>query len=1432
MKIHEMLMVAAAGTMLSAAGASAQTSALKIYQIYGGGGNPGATYTSDCVVLFNSGASPASLNGCSLQVPTGAGATTWPVPASTTYRVNLPNATVLPGKFYMVQTFTLSGGAGVPLTPTPDFVANTLNLATTEGKIALMSSTAAGTGACAGTPVGSGGAVIDFVSFGNNNGGAGTCNSATQMSSDLSVTTWATRVNSEGAPFCPQDIDDHGVDFAIGTEPFKNSASAAVPCVIPAGTDLGIAIVPGSEQINIGTDLTYNATVTNYGPNPATAFTVSVTIPSSGVTVNPAGTTAGYAQVGNVLTWTFAGSLANFATQVYTVQLTTTAHAVFAASATVGAATPADPGPTNDAATAALVRVWDPASGKLFAAQANNEANAVSKMKRIDVVTGAFQDLTAFNRSFSGIAADDTRQVFWVTSNGPVFNNGTGNSNTGEELWFVPYYTGEPEKVATITYNGQKQWIYSLAFDGTTLYGIDTYDLDASPEGLYSIDLTTGATTLVADFGACGSGDIDQDVYMAGLDFSFSNSTFYVTQDSNPGIGGYGRGLYSTDLAGNFTFVSSYPSPFPGSEGGIDVAGLAAGEGKLYLVVDEPGEIAVFNIATASYEPSIAAPWTVGTPGGGAAYTALVANPPSGINLGVNFLIPNMTYDYNLPAPVSYDVIVTNYGPNATAASTLSLAVPAGLTYVSSNGGTNNITTVDFAVPPLAVGQTTLLYASFTTSTPGNYVCTATVSGGGTELALWNNSASAAVLVQPRADLSVTGFVACSPDTVAGTMQFTITNTGGTTYNYSPADATGVVLTVTLPPQFGFTGSVPAGTYSSPTLTIPVGTIPHHESATVTLHGVSVGSGSGPVTASVVANETDTAMANNAVNDLQFQVFDPAPSISRVEVLLTNDPFAGSKRLLPAGAGYPGGAILPDKDALRKPYFSPDGSRWIMWAQTADGAVLIGGGTQPFTVQTLAARIYTEITPGETVETISWAPLGINNSGQFAFACNTFGNLASDEVVLRGSLSAPGVFTVIAREGQSASSAFPLPNTATFASTGNNPNGFLPMYVHGIRENGTVAFQAMISTTSVIGGQTVTFDNDTCIFESDGTTLTLIAREAFTTPAGGTGPYWAFDVSEWSGQYCVRGATDYFLSATLSPITSTTNDVVVYNGVVDAAESGTLAGLTGTITAINANALGGNGDRLIHGTATSGSWVARNNSVIAKGGDEIFPGAGLFYSSFFGITGNAAGDVVFSGVFNTPAGDLDRRTNAGLVFNAERFIARENDAIDVNGNGVFDDSVFLGLFREHSATLTNDGSVYFINQTRGNCTGAIDADNQYDEISVVFARVLPATGTCCRGATCTTVYATAGACSASLNGALAGAMFIPGGSCNATGNTSTPCCHADYNKVNSISVQDIFDFLNDWFAGKPFARVGGDGAPGTLAVQDIFDFLNAWFAGC
>jgi hypothetical protein len=95
----------------------------------------------------------------------------------------------------------------------------------------------------------------------------------------------------------------------------------------------------------------------------------------------------------------------------------------------------------------------------------------------------------------------------------------------------------------------------------------------------------------------------------------------------------------------------------------------------------------------------------------------------------------------------------------------------------------------------------------------------------------------------------------------------------------------------------------------------------------------------------------------------------------------------------------------------------------------------------------------------------------------------------------------------------------------------------------------------------------------------------------------------------------------------------------------------------------------------------------------------------------------------------------------------------------------------------------------------------------------------PPPGACCRGATC--LVTTLSMCAGPGN-QFAGANLA----CNAG---TYPCCAANFNQLSGVAVDDIFDFLNGWFASD--ARCDFN-ASGSVEVQDIFDFLNAWFAGC
>jgi hypothetical protein len=131
---------------------------------------------------------------------------------------------------------------------------------------------------------------------------------------------------------------------------------------------------------------------------------------------------------------------------------------------------------------------------------------------------------------------------------------------------------------------------------------------------------------------------------------------------------------------------------------------------------------------------------------------------------------------------------------------------------------------------------------------------------------------------------------------------------------------------------------------------------------------------------------------------------------------------------------------------------------------------------------------------------------------------------------------------------------------------------------------------------------------------------------------------------------------------------------------------------------------------------------------------------------------------------------------------------------------------------------TPSGTCMYTNQS--SCTGGVSGGVWTVAGVCVPNTCTVAAGACCHGTSCTTGL------SAVCSGG--GVFQGPGTTCGTAGNPTT-CCAANYNGVNGITVQDIFDFLNGWFGGNPqadFNHVGG------ITVQDIFDFLNAWFAGC
>lgn len=207
-----------------------------ISQVYGGGGNSGATYKSDFVELFNRGSVAVDITGYTLQYASASGAfggtTTNP------NKTNLPSVTIQPGQYYLIQQAT---GAGGTIDLDPDFTPTGNELLAMSGtnlKIVLASDNVTVTSATDAN-------VVDFVGIGSANIFEGTA--AVPV---ISNTTAAFR-NSDGCT----DTNDNVADFTVAAPAPRNSQSPINICAASVKENdiegLNIFPNPANDVLNI-----------------------------------------------------------------------------------------------------------------------------------------------------------------------------------------------------------------------------------------------------------------------------------------------------------------------------------------------------------------------------------------------------------------------------------------------------------------------------------------------------------------------------------------------------------------------------------------------------------------------------------------------------------------------------------------------------------------------------------------------------------------------------------------------------------------------------------------------------------------------------------------------------------------------------------------------------------------------------------------------------------------------------------------------------------------------------------------------------------------------------------------------------------------------------------------------------------------------------
>ncbi len=119
-----------------------------ISQVYGGGGNSGATLTHDFIELFNRGDVPVDLSSMTVQYASAAGSF-----ANIATQIGELSGTIQPGQYVVIKEASTNVAVGAPFTadiddPTP------IAMSGSSGKVALVDQTTGlGCGATGTTPV-------------------------------------------------------------------------------------------------------------------------------------------------------------------------------------------------------------------------------------------------------------------------------------------------------------------------------------------------------------------------------------------------------------------------------------------------------------------------------------------------------------------------------------------------------------------------------------------------------------------------------------------------------------------------------------------------------------------------------------------------------------------------------------------------------------------------------------------------------------------------------------------------------------------------------------------------------------------------------------------------------------------------------------------------------------------------------------------------------------------------------------------------------------------------------------------------------------------------------------------------------------------------------------------------------------------------------
>ncbi len=878
------------------------------------------------------------------------------------------------------------------------------------------------------------------------------------------------------------------------------------------------------------------------------------------------------------------------------------------------------------------------------------------------------------------LAADDAGQMLYWTNGSTLFKAAYDLNNP-----LVPVQVGAVGAALT-----------GLAYDS-----IENVLVGRASGGWYTINTTTGQGTLVNAITAQDFG---------GFDFDHATNAFYGTNDStSTTVIPTGRGLYRINKpisSPTYTFLSAYPNRLDTGAPDTDIDGLAAGGGRLYLVNDVPQEgTYVWDLATSQFvAPIVPLPYT-GTNGifSGGAWAPGLFIPPTGADLSVTKVSNPTTLVVPPGGNVTYVVTVRNNGPEGAAGVVMSDTLPAGMQFVSADGGASHSAgVVSASIGAMTAGEQRTFNIVVTTNTLGSYLNTATVSGTSVDNNPGNNSASATTIVRgPQADLRVL---------VTDPADCSISQGGTVTYlctldNLGTEAAENTRLVVTLPGGTTFLSSFPALTPVGGQLTLDLGTVGVGSGGSLSINVQADIAGTISLLAVAESTTPDPNPGNNSRTETT-QIIGGGPATADAVGILSTIATSPNSQVDGISGGRLSTGLTPGR-----PFRSPDGTKWVqVWdtdLPTAIDQIIVLGDSSGIRAVVQEGATQLPTLPGTDPTGGPYFPFGsfdaiqgINNDGAFVFSgVDSRSGTADDGYVVRG--NPDGTFSLVVQENVTVA---PPGSSGTFFGT-------LRGSAH-IATNGTSAFVHNIAGLPVA--------NDQLSLRNNG--LTIVTQEQITelVGLGGTGSEILNGVTTGtaqSGFFFNADHTRYCATGTLFARPTTQDAVIIVDGTVVIQEGFTLPNSTyaETVSTFSGNRMESDGTWFARGSNAGGAdWVVKNGQVVARRDAPIFAGAtelysdGPFATCFYMMLSNNNGDYVIGGTTNAS----NDRSNAALVLNNERVILRENDPVDLDGNGAFDDDFYIRTFIDDRAFMT-DTHLYVVVRLRDGGAafcGAADTD--------------------------------------------------------------------------------------------------------------------------